>query len=108
MAKTWVELAVEIHPSLVEAVSSFLIEQGSPGVIQEELPGPAHRKKDRLFSERSGFSGKKAKNSVFPSFRQSTPSGHFLYSSPRHQRGEVGRKLEIQLQALADHSPNGC
>jgi ribosomal protein L11 methyltransferase len=50
MPKTWVELAVEIHPSLVEAVSSFLIEQGSPGVIQEEIPGLAHRKKERLIA----------------------------------------------------------
>ena len=50
MPKTWVELAVEIHPPLVEAVSSFLIEQGSPGVIQEEIPGLAHRKKERLIA----------------------------------------------------------
>ena len=50
MPKSWVESAVEIHPSLVEAVSSFLIEQGSPGIIQEELPGPAHRKKERILA----------------------------------------------------------
>ena len=50
MPKTWVELIVEIPPSLGETVSSFLIERGSPGVIQEEVPGPAHRKKERIIA----------------------------------------------------------
>jgi ribosomal protein L11 methyltransferase len=68
MQKTWLELAVEIHPSLVEAVSSFLIEQGSPGVIQEELPGPAHRKKERIiayFPNDRGFRTKGKKIQAF-------------------------------------------
>ena len=64
MQKTWVELAVEIHPSLVEATSSFLIEQGSPGVIQEELAGPASRKRERIiayFSSNRSFEAKRKK-----------------------------------------------
>ncbi len=68
MPKTWLELAVEIHASLVEAVASFLIEQGSPGVIQEELPGPPHRKKERIiayFPNRRGFRAKEKKIQAF-------------------------------------------
>ncbi len=37
--KSWIELRVGVHPSLGEAVSNFLIEEGSPGVIQENGPG---------------------------------------------------------------------
>ena len=37
--KSWIELRVGVHPSLGEAVSNFLIEEGSPGVIQEDGPG---------------------------------------------------------------------
>jgi ribosomal protein L11 methyltransferase len=68
MQKRWVEVAVEIHTSLVEAVSSFLIEQGSPGIIQEELTGPAHRKKERLiayFPNNRGFGAKRKKIRAF-------------------------------------------
>lgn len=50
MPRSWLELAVEVHPFVAEAVSNFLIEQGSPGVVQEELPGPAHRKKERIIA----------------------------------------------------------
>ena len=50
MQKSWVELVAEIHPFLGEAVSNFLIEEGSPGVVQEELPGPWHRKKERIIA----------------------------------------------------------
>ncbi len=39
MAKSWIEIRVEVPSSLGEAISNFLIEQGSPGVIQEEAPG---------------------------------------------------------------------
>ena len=68
MPKTWVELAVEIHPSLGEAISSFLIEQGSPGVIQEELSAPVHRKRERIiayFRNRRGFRKKSGKIQAF-------------------------------------------
>jgi len=82
MPKTWVEWAVEIHPSLVEGVSSFLIEQGSPGVIQEELPGPAHRKKERIiayFPNDRGFRAKRQKiRSFLLSVRQYHP-GSFTF-----------------------------
>ena len=50
MQKSWVESVVEIHPLLVDAVSNFLIEEGSPGVMQEELSGSAHRKKERIIA----------------------------------------------------------
>jgi len=36
---TWKELRVEIHPSLAEAAANFLIEQGSPGITQEDVKG---------------------------------------------------------------------
>jgi len=76
MPKTWVELAVEIHPSLVEAVSSFLIEQGSPGVIQEDLPGPAHRKKERLIAYFPNGRGFRAKRGEIRSFLLSVSQLH--------------------------------
>ena len=50
MQKSWVEWVVEIHPLLGEAVSNFLIEEGSPGVVQEELPGRSHRKRERIIA----------------------------------------------------------
>jgi ribosomal protein L11 methyltransferase len=48
MAKTWIELKVDIPQSLGEAVSNFLIEQGSPGLVQEKVPGRAGRQKERI------------------------------------------------------------
>ena len=50
MGKTWKELRVEVHPSLVEAASNFLIEQGSPGITQEEAKGGQGRKRERLLA----------------------------------------------------------
>jgi len=76
MTKTWVELAVEIHSSLVEAVSSFLIEQGSPGVIQEELLGPAHRKKERIIAYFPNARGFRAKGEKIRSFLSSVSQLH--------------------------------
>jgi ribosomal protein L11 methyltransferase len=76
MPKTWVEWAVEIHPSLVEAVSSFLIEQGSPGVIQEELPGPAPRKKERIIAYLPNDRGFRAKGEKIRSFLSSVSQLH--------------------------------
>ncbi len=43
-------MAVEIHPSLAEAASNFLIEQGSPGITQEAVKGAAGRKRERLIA----------------------------------------------------------
>jgi len=76
MAKSWVELAVEIHPSLAEAVSSFLIEQGSPGLIQEELPGLAHRKKERLIAYFRNDRNFRAKGGKIRSFLLSVSQLH--------------------------------
>jgi ribosomal protein L11 methyltransferase len=50
MGKTWKELRLEIHPSLVEAASNFLIEQGSPGITQEEVKGAHGPKRERLLA----------------------------------------------------------
>jgi len=48
--KSWIELRVELHPSLVEAASNFLFEQGSPGITQEMVKGYAGRKRERLIA----------------------------------------------------------
>ncbi len=48
--KSWIEIRVEIHPSLAEAASNFLIEQGSPGITQETVKGAAGRKRERLIA----------------------------------------------------------
>ena len=64
MQKSWVELAVDIHPFLEEAVSNFLIEEGSPGVVHEELPGSSDRKKERIiayFPDDRNFRARKGK-----------------------------------------------
>jgi ribosomal protein L11 methyltransferase len=50
MKKSWGELRVEVHPLLAEAVANFLVEQGSPGIIQEEIPGGGKEKKERLIA----------------------------------------------------------
>jgi len=50
MPKSWVELTVEIHPFLGEAVANFLTEQGSRGVVQEEIPGPPGRLRERIIA----------------------------------------------------------
>lgn len=39
MEKSWAEIRIETPSFLTEAISNFLIEQGSPGVIQEEMEG---------------------------------------------------------------------
>jgi ribosomal protein L11 methyltransferase len=48
MEKSWQELHIEISPPLAEAAANFLIEQGSPGIIQETIKGSAGRKRERL------------------------------------------------------------
>lgn len=42
------EIRIEAHPSLSEAVANFLIEEGSPGIVQEEVKNPGSRKKERI------------------------------------------------------------
>ena len=37
--KSWVEVRVEVPSALAEAVANFLIESGSPGVVQEKVSG---------------------------------------------------------------------
>jgi ribosomal protein L11 methyltransferase len=48
--KSWIELRVEIHPSLAEPASNFLIEQDSPGIRQETVKGIAGCKRERLIA----------------------------------------------------------
>jgi ribosomal protein L11 methyltransferase len=48
MPKSWVEVRVEVPSSLVEGVSNFLIELGSPGVVQEDVHGPSRRKRQAI------------------------------------------------------------
>jgi ribosomal protein L11 methyltransferase len=46
--KSWVEVRVEVPSALVEAVANFLIESGSPGVVQEKVTGKAGAGKERV------------------------------------------------------------
>jgi ribosomal protein L11 methyltransferase len=48
MKDSWTRIQVEIHPALMDAVSNFLIEQGSPGVSEEKVSGSPGRKRERL------------------------------------------------------------
>jgi ribosomal protein L11 methyltransferase len=48
MKESWTQIRVEIHPNLLDAVSNFLIEQGSPGVSQEKVSTSPGRKRERL------------------------------------------------------------
>jgi ribosomal protein L11 methyltransferase len=48
MKESWTQIRVEIHPNLLDAVSNFLIEQGSPGVSQEKVSGSPGPKRERL------------------------------------------------------------
>jgi ribosomal protein L11 methyltransferase len=60
--KFWIELQVEVHPSLGEVISNFLIEEGSPGVIQEIGPGLSRKRRETIrayFSNHRAFGSKK-------------------------------------------------
>jgi len=68
MEKSWKEVRVEIHPFLAEAASNFLIEQGSPGIVQEEVKGSSGRKRERLtayFAAGRSFKAKKKKITTY-------------------------------------------
>ncbi len=43
-------MRLEIHPSLAEAASNFLFEQGSPGIALEEVKGARGRKRERILA----------------------------------------------------------
>lgn len=61
-------MRVEIHPFLAEAASNFLIEQGSPGITQEEVKGSSGRKRERLiayFAADRSFNSKKKKITLY-------------------------------------------
>lgn len=67
---SWIELRVEVHPSLGEVVANFLIEQGSPGIIQENGVGSLKEKKECIIAyfpnHRSlGLKKKKIQSSLF-------------------------------------------
>jgi len=68
MEKSWKEVRVEIPPFLAEAASNFLIEQGSPGITQEEVKGSSGRKRERLiayFAADRSFNSKKKKITIY-------------------------------------------
>lgn len=48
--KSWKEIRLEIHPSLVDAASNFLVEEGSPGITHEDIKGHVGRKRERLLA----------------------------------------------------------
>jgi ribosomal protein L11 methyltransferase len=47
-AKPWIEVRVEVSSAQVEGVSNFLIELGSPGVVQEKVPGKPGTERERV------------------------------------------------------------
>ena len=49
-AKSWVEVKVDVPASWVEGVSNFLIELGSPGVIQKDDAGGVKRKRETVLA----------------------------------------------------------
>jgi ribosomal protein L11 methyltransferase len=66
MKKSWGELRVEVHPFFAEAVANFLIELGSPGVIQEEIRKPPKRERIiAYFSNDRSLKKKKEKIQVY-------------------------------------------
>ena len=77
MPKSWVELRVEIDSSRGEEVSNFLIEHGSPGVVQEEVSRGSHPR-DR----------------------------YIAYFQPNPAFGETRRKIRAYLRSLCrlDHA----
>jgi ribosomal protein L11 methyltransferase len=87
--KMWVEARIEVPSSLVEGVSNFLIELGSPGVAQETSPGKKGRKKESIlayFLNPSSFVGPKKKIRKFLSAL--TPPGEPLSFTWRILREE--------------------
>jgi ribosomal protein L11 methyltransferase len=62
--KKWIELQVEIPFPLLDPVANFLIEQGSPGVTQEELKGVRKGRSERLLSYFAGRSMIKLRSKV--------------------------------------------
>ena len=62
--KEWIELQIEIPLPLLEPVANFLIEEGSPGVTQEELKGVRKGRSERLLSYFAGRSMIKLRSKV--------------------------------------------
>ena len=63
-AKPWVEVKVDVPASWVEGVSNFLIELGSPGVIQEDDSRGVKRKRETVlayFPDPSSFPERRKK-----------------------------------------------
>ena len=48
--RSWKEIRLEIHPSLVDAASNFLVEEGSPGITQETIKGHVGHGRERLIA----------------------------------------------------------
>jgi len=61
MARSWIEVRVETPSSLVEGISNFLIELGSPGVAQESLSGPKRERIIAYFPNTGSFPFRKKK-----------------------------------------------
>ncbi len=81
MPKSWIEIRADIPTSLVEAVSNFLIEQGSPGVIQETSPSRSRKLREDVvayFPNNRSFSNKKRKIRNYLSSLGKVPGGFFL------------------------------
>jgi len=78
MPRFWIELRVDIPPSLAEGVSNFLIEQGSPGVIQEDSAGLSGRRRQSIvayFPKNRSYTDKKKKIRKYLSSLAGVPGG---------------------------------
>jgi ribosomal protein L11 methyltransferase len=75
------EIRVDIPTSLVEAVSNFLIEQGSPGVIQEASPSRSRKLREDIvayFPNTRSFANRKRKIRNYLSSLGKVPGGFSL------------------------------
>ncbi len=80
MQKSWIELQVEIPSSFLEAVANFLIEQGSPGIVQK-APGQARERVIAYFpKDRSWAAKRKRVRTYLRSLCKLQPSTCRLYS----------------------------
>jgi ribosomal protein L11 methyltransferase len=82
--KSWMEVQVETHPSLGDIVSIFLIDQGSPGVIQEEVTGAPAEKRERIIGYFSNDRSLRLKRKIIQNYLSflgnSQPSSFLLRS----------------------------
>jgi ribosomal protein L11 methyltransferase len=88
MVKSWIEVRVEVPDSLIEGVSNFLIEQGSPGVVQRKVPGRLGRKREEIvayFSNDPSFPSRQNKIRTYISSLKTPRRRLFLHHHVIHE-----------------------